>query len=1283
MIARIAKAVLKVTAYAVAGVVILLAVALGLFRLFLPRLPEYQDDIKAWASAAIGMSVEFSGMDARWGLRGPEVEFYDAGLIAPDTNARLIAADQVSVGIGLGRLLVDRRLVVERVIVRESRIEIRQLDGGDWAIQGTPVQELLPERTEAPTGAGFEVTGEDIEIAFLQPGDPAPRLFRVPSVVVSRDRNRLAIDATVEPPGDLGRGMFVGATQRVDDDGEVAWDVAIDIEGIDLAGVSRLHPQGGVEFSAGSGNVGLDLEIVRGALQAAGAEVNLDGIATAGEPGIGISGVFEYRRNDDGWLVAGNDVRLRTGDGPWPAATLRIEAGTDTEGALLMLDAEASYLRLDDYPVLAPWLPADRYDLVAGFDPSGIVRNLSASVAGLGNDSPRFDVSADLEEVGIAAAEGRPGVRGFSGNLRADQSGGRLHMDAPGMSVASEKFLGDVVYLDEASGTVIWRRSDNRTTLLSDSIVLRNEEIGIEANIEASLADGGAPIVDIAATWNIADLATARRLIPYIPRIPRTSEWFQEGLLGGRIQRGTARLYGPLDRFPFDAGEGLFRIEAEIEDGSVMYQRRWPTARVLHARLVVENTRLYSTENRLIIAGNQVNDASIEIGDFRAPVLRVRAATAGPIEAVQRLLIQSPVGTDFFGGKLERVAVTGDGSFDLDLTVPIRDWRSFDFAARLRASDATLSLSGFPATLTEVGGIVDVGRETIGSESLGGIFLGRPVAIELEPAPESMAGFRVVASASGVATADSLVAELGLPLEGRTSGETPYRARLLFPRGRVEEPQPFTIEIDTGLEGLAVDLPQPLHKSAEDRLPVSGIIRLPAGGEQIASSGTAAGLMAWDVTFDRQDGQWALERGTVDFGAEPLPPGIDAAETRGLHLRGTIDEIFMQDWFDLAKRGPGMRPGTSTSIRSADLNVANLHIIGQHLVDHRVRIDRSARDWLVQFDGKDVIGNAEVPYDFRSGRELVIDMKRMVLPGETVTAPSQRPDIDPRTLPPITVRAEEFALGNRFFGTVEASFRHTVDGLQAEGITAKDESFEITGSGGWVVDESDPRGSRSYVRAALKSRDVDRTMRRLGYEPGIVAEDADFNLDLNWSGGPRADFMETLDGEVRVRIGTGQLSDVEPGAGRMFGLMSIVALPRRLALDFRDVFSKGFGFDRIDGNFRIEDGDTYTCDLSLTGPAADIGIVGRAGLVTRDYDQVAVVNANFGNTLPVVGGVLGGPQIAAVMLIFSQIFKKPLQEATQIYYGITGSWDEPVIESSSARRLADHAALSGCIANAE
>ena len=151
----------------------------------------------------------------------------------------------------------------------------------------------------------------------------------------------------------------------------------------------------------------------------------------------------------------------------------------------------------------------------------------------------------------------------------------------------------------------------------------------------------------------------------------------------------------------------------------------------------------------------------------------------------------------------------------------------------------------------------------------------------------------------------------------------------------------------------------------------------------------------------------------------------------------------------------------------------------------------------------------------------------------------------------------------------------------------------------------------------------------------------------------------------------------------MFGLISIAALPRRLSLDFRDVFEKGFGFDNINGSFRLVDGEAYTCDLSLSGPAADIGIVGHASLVGRDYEQTAVVSANVGSTLPLVGAVIAGPQVAAALLIFSQIFKKPLQDIGQVYYSIGGTWDEPIVNATNDASFVASGELAGCVNDQE
>ena len=160
----------------------------------------------------------------------------------------------------------------------------------------------------------------------------------------------------------------------------------------------------------------------------------------------------------------------------------------------------------------------------------------------------------------------------------------------------------------------------------------------------------------------------------------------------------------------------------------------------------------------------------------------------------------------------------------------------------------------------------------------------------------------------------------------------------------------------------------------------------------------------------------------------------------------------------------------------------------------------------------------------------------------------------------------------------------------------------------------------------LKGTDIQATLPPLGFRSGDSGCASAAGCQAGLARGPSADFMSKASGQITVDMKNGQVLDVEPGRrGRLLGLLSVTALPRRLALDFRDVFNEGMAFDAIKGDFRIGSGSAYTCNLGLTGPVADVGIVGRTGLGNRDYEQLAVVRPKVSNMLTVGGVVLGGP----------------------------------------------------------
>ncbi len=1270
------RRLLKIVAYAAAGVVIALAIAVGLFRLFLPRLPEYQEEIKGWASTALGMEVEFSGMDARWGLSGPELEFYDTELVRPGTQARVVAAKEVRVGVAVTRLLVDRQLLVDRVVISGTSIEVRQLEDGRWWVQGSPAASLIGPRTsEADALSDIVVVGEDIEIIFLQPGDERPRFFDVTSVVASADGNRLALDADIRLPEDLGRQLELSATQLLTVPPEERhWDIAIEAPDVDLAGWTKIQGIGDQELLSGSGDLDLSLAYADGRIRSASAEIDLAGIAVEGDESFDLQGRFEFNATDDSWLVAAEEFRIVTPRHEWPEARVRVEASTLANGEVVMLDLRASYLKLDDLDLFAPWFAPEQRQALLESEVSGVVTGLVATISDVDTDSPGFDVEAQLDNVGIAVRDERPGLRGFSGLVRANSLGGRLEIRSTDMTADLPAYFAEPVDISFAEGTVIWRHSDARTTILSDGIRISNDVFDSESSVQLTIeGDGSSPVIDLASSWSINDVAEVSKLIPARIVKPVLYDWFQQAFVQGSIPRGTTLLNGPLDKFPFDNGEGRFLVEATLRNLIFNYHPRWPRSMQSDMEVVLENTRLYSVRNQGRSAGNRVVDARIEIADLRKPVLVMEAFSTGTLETIRSFTAQSPI-ADVFGGQLERIAVTGDASFGLNLTVPLLSRQDFDFTARLRSNNGTLAIEGFGPTVTDLAGEVTIMRDDISSEALGATFLGESVTIDLGMSEDER--FRVVATTEGVATAEAIVSELGLPLEGLISGSTAYKSRILFPAGDSDVPPPFTIQIESDLEGLGIELPAPVGKSADTALEVRGDIRF-VDENVIESAGFAENLVAWQIAFNESEDLWDLDRGVVTMGGDVM----NGAETRGLHIRGSTTTVRLDDWLALSRSGEG-RGGVAERIRSIDLVIEDMFAVGQHLQGHHVRVDRSARDWLVQVEGEHVVGSVFVPYDFDTDRAMAVEMERLHMPGDEVS-PRDDSVLDPRTLPPITLKASDFALGNRYFGSIEADVLRIPEGLEATRIATNDDTFEIAATGRWIFDDTDPLGGRTFSTGSLTSSDVERTMARLGFAPGIVSKVMTVDFDLSFSGGPRADFLDVLDGSVGVEFGAGQLEEVEPGAGRMFGLMSVTALPRRLSLDFRDVFNKGFGFDKIAGRFRIDDGEAYTCDLSLEGPAADIGIVGRAGLANRDYDQTAVVSANFGNTLPIMGAVVAGPQAAAALLIFSQIFKKPLQEVGQVYYSIGGSWDEPALDRSDSEGFAAVGDSAGCLAATE
>jgi uncharacterized protein YhdP len=195
----------------------------------------------------------------------------------------------------------------------------------------------------------------------------------------------------------------------------------------------------------------------------------------------------------------------------------------------------------------------------------------------------------------------------------------------------------------------------------------------------------------------------------------------------------------------------------------------------------------------------------------------------------------------------------------------------------------------------------------------------------------------------------------------------------------------------------------------------------------------------------------------------------------------------------------------------------------------------------------------------------------------------------------------------------------------------------------------------------LEAQDVGKLLARLGYPEAVKRGTAKLDGQLSWAGSPHDIDIPSLAGNLKLEAKNGQFHKIEPGAGKLLGLLSLQALPRRITLDFRDVFSEGFAFDSISGTAQINRGVARTDNLRLEGPAAQVTMKGEANLAAETQDLRVRVVPSLGEGVSMAASLLGGPVVGVAATVVQKLLKDPIGQIAAYEYSITGTWDNPTV----------------------
>ena len=1263
--------------------VVLVVLAIGGSQLLLRQLPAHQAEVKAWVSAELGLTLDFARLDAGWSWRGPELAFSDVSVMAAGDTTPFLRARAASVGFNpfrrLQQLATRSEIGVDRLTFEGTEFTLVKTASGAYRLQGAPTAAAEREQAAFQVPPDVDVLVRDSRVLYL---DAARRIawdFQSVDGSMRRDGDVLALEASAIPPPEFAARIELTA-QAFIGEGSVApgaqftgdWRLSAHAEQVDLAVAAQLLPPSTITPQAGNGDVAVWLEWQDATLASSTAELALTDVVLQGRPGeppssyerIGLTG--DWQRRDGGWRVALKEVEVTRAGRAWPAGvSMDIDVTSAADGGESVA-LRSAFVRLEDLtPFLAP-LPASRLlDSWSALAPRGELRDVDLALTRAADQGIDYTVSGEFAALGIEPFEALPGFDSLSGTVRADSRTGRLELKTSGAALDWPTVFRSRLDVPELRGIVVWRAGQDAVRLVSDDLLVVTPDVTLRSNLELTLPmDGGSPELDLRTGASGFDLGAVKRYLPANKMPPTVVEWLDNALRSGRVVGADVTFVGPVKAFPFDGGEGEFHATASVEGAELAFIRDWPSAEEITGNVEFVNTR-FAGQGSGRVLGNRSNDLRVGIADLRTGEITLQATTLGPLDQLLAFLNSAPLIANYLGKDFERLeSPNGTGAVSVDLLLPLRARESYQLTAGLSIVAGELAFRGFEPHATEIQGSLALAGGVLRGQGLEAIFLDGPVTASVDVA--GVPGYRARIDLDGEVTIDAVASAFNLPFPELLAGQTGWQGTLLIPAAQGGGSLPPRITVDSNLSGVALRFPEPFSKPPGEPSNLEVEMVFPEGGFEMHGYFGATRRFALEFDADAaNDGKFKFRRAALRFGGA-LP---ELRAERGVTLDGRLPLLRVDDWLALSGTAGTQRSDWSGAFAGADLDVADFSVFGQQLGSTKVTARRRTDDWQFELGSDAIAGTLLVPIDLARDPQVVAVMRRLYLNAGDGSA--GRP-LDPRELPGVQLHADEFGIGQRQLGRLDAEILSDPLGLRLVSFESATDSFSAQGSGGWFVGNE---GDTTRLAVSVTSTNVAKMLDQLGFTPFVEAESAEVTASVYWPGPPSGAWLDHLGGDLALRAEKGSLIDVTPGgAGRAIGLLSISALPRRLALDFRDVFNRGLVFDEITADFLIVDGNAYTDNLKLTGPVAEVGIIGRTGLRDRDYRQQAVVTAEPGKMLPTVGALIGGPAVAAALLIFTRVFKKPLGGIGRASYCVTGSWQEPTVERLTAEQL-DQGAL--------
>ena len=913
-----------------------------------------------------------------------------------------------------------------------------------------------------------------------------------------------------------------------------------------------------------------------------------------------------------------------------------------------------------------------------------------------------WELDAGFERASLTAVPGppnrlgQPGFSNLAGRIHLGDQGGRVQLSATDASLVFPGLLAEAgIGLDQLSADFRWQFGDGAAAWSIEQLRFSNADLA--GDLSGSLQIPRSNVAAMADLTGRLQRVEAKRIPRYLPTVmdPSLRTWLAGALQGGQVRDARLRLVGRLYGFPFvKPGEGTFRVDVPVRDVRLAYADGWPAADAMTGDLTFAGNGMTVKLESAQIFGVRLSAINASIASFDRSLLRLDALGVGPAQDLVRFANDSPLNARL-GGVTTTVQASGEARLNVRLELPLAQIEQTTVEGGVQFAGNSVNIDPAIPPLTQVNGRLEFSDRGFALRDMRGVFLGGPMALEADtqgpspivsgrtPAPSSPP---IQVRAKGAVSATGLRQLVDNGILRRLSGNTHYEAQLTVQGGSTR------LRVSSDLVGLGSALPAPFTKAPETALPLALELRplasvgkresaVAAGDEIVARLGESI-RMVFERRFDPASKGLVPSRGILAIGSEPTLP------ESGFAVRVESDVLDVDQWSQVL--GDNRMPDVSS--KGADLvsvlpsvvtiRTKDLVIAGRHLQDAVVGATRAGGYWRANVRSRGIDGyfNWRDALPGQPIGTLTARFGRLVIPeSRRSDVASMLADALPDRLPGLDVAAEELVLGEANLGAFQMIASNggsvTEPVWQIDTLTLRNAGGKLSASGRWSGESSGalavPNAASTIVRPEdrvtrlnfdLEVEDSARLLSTFGFVDVIRGGSGRISGELNWKGLPMSWETRTLGGQLALEMGRGQFLKADPGLAKLIGVLNLQSLPRRLNLDFRDIFAEGFAFDRISGRVAIKEGVARTADLRMQGISALVAIRGSADIPLETQNLTVEVVPQLNAGLAALGYAAAvNPAIGLGSLIAQFVLREPLQALFAYTVDVRGPWADPVV----------------------